>query len=143
MSRRSMPFRLGLQAVHASQATGTVGVTSAPSTGGQSFIVLANSIELGSIAPRTLELNYDASSWGVNTDDWQVQISQNSSVLFSEPWSEVLENSGLSLLANGTAYALVFVGPGVGVPLGRNQLWNPPRLVLLPTNPVAPDPLGP
>ncbi len=143
MSRRSMPFRLGLQAVHASQATEAVAVTSSPNVGGQSFIVLANSLELGSIAPRTLELNYDASSWGVNTDDWQVQISQNSSVLFSEAWSEILADAQLSLLANGTAYALVFVGPGVGVPLGRNQLWNPPRLVLLPTNPVAPDPLGP
>lgn len=143
MSRRSMPFRLGLQAVHASQATGAVGVTSAPSEGGQSFIVVANSIELGGIAPRTLELNYDASSWGVNTQNWQVEISQSSTVLFAEPWSEILTSAGVSLLANGSSYALVFVGPGVGVPLGRNQLWNPPRIVLVPTNPVAADPLGP
>ncbi|HET9934607.1 MAG TPA: hypothetical protein VFQ35_28075 [Polyangiaceae bacterium] len=140
MSRRSMPFRLGLQAVHASQANGAVGVTSAPIDGGASFVVVANSVELGGIAPRTLELNYDVSSWGVNTPDWQLEVSQNSTVLFAEPWSTVLARAGVSLLANGSAYALVFVGPGVGVPLGRNQLWNPPRIVLVPTDPTPEEP---
>lgn len=139
LSRRSTPFRLGLQVVHASEATAAVGVSSAPPDGSTSFVVIAGSVERGSVAPPTPELSYDTDTYGVNRD-FRVEVSQNGTSLFAEPWSDILSRAGLTALKDGSSYALVLLGPRFGASLTRNQLWNPSRIVLVTADPDAPAP---
>jgi hypothetical protein len=135
MSRRASPFRLGLQVVHASLASSDIGVVSAPSNSTDALRAIAFDVELGAILPRVPDLSADAASYGVNGSEWRLEISRGSATVYAEPWTSVLEHSGFTSLSDGETFALVVVGPGLGLPLSRNELWNPSRVLLVPTDP--------
>ncbi|MFZ5892579.1 MAG: hypothetical protein ACOY0T_16090 [Myxococcota bacterium] len=135
MSRRTSPFRLGLQVVHASLASPKLSVISAPTEANDALRGIAFDVELGEILPRVPDLSADAASYGVNGSDWRLEMSSGSATVYAEPWSSVLRNAGFTSLSDGETFALVIVGPGLGLPLSRHELWNPSRVVLLPTDP--------
>lgn len=135
MSRRTSTFRLGLQAVHASVASSAVNIISAPINGEQPLVGIASDLELGAIVPRIPDLAFEASAYGVKSGDWRVEVSQGATQVLAERWSDIIARSSGAPPDNGHTYALVLLGPGLGLPLTRTQLWNPSRLALVPTDP--------
>jgi len=134
MSRRSTFTRVGLQVVHASLASGPVNVTAATPAGDQSPLFIASNVQLGAILPRFPDLSQSASSYGV-TSNWQVELYQGGSRVLAEPWQDLMTRAGLSEIPDGKTFALVVLGPGLGLPLSRPLLWNPSRIALVPTDP--------
>ena len=55
--------------------------------------------------------------------------------MLAEPWQDLMTRAGLSEIPDGKTFALVVLGPGLGLPLSRPLLWNPSRIALVPTDP--------
>jgi hypothetical protein len=134
MSRRSRFDALGLQVVHASRATGAVGIRSIQEDAdiGASFTI-TDGLELGVIAPRVARTELSRIGWGAGLPDWRVEVYQGSATLFGQDWSEVLERGGLDSVEDGMNYVLVLVGPRFD--LRMQGFWNPPQVTIAASNP--------
>ncbi|MGC4094935.1 MAG: hypothetical protein QM756_44860 [Polyangiaceae bacterium] len=135
LSRRTDPSKLGLQVLNASLASPELDVFAAPASGSPGPSLITLGAELGTLVPRLPALVGAAMDYGVSDPDWGVQLSHGGSQLFSEPWQTIVSHAGLTSLSDGKTYALVVLGPGLGLPLSRTLLWNTSRVAVVPTDP--------
>jgi hypothetical protein len=133
MSRSAQFGRLGLQVVHASQATGAVNVIAAQVPSGSGRLFIGGSVSLGAIAPRVPDLSYSALDYGTSSDAWQVEVQVNGSTIFWQSWADILADSGRGALDDGKSYALVLLGPSLD--FSHAGFWNPRRIAVVPTDP--------
>jgi hypothetical protein len=137
MSRKVRFGVLGLQAVHASLATGEIEVTSTPTgMSTEPWQYIAAGVKLGAIVPREPRLDLAAEDSGANNAFWQLEATQSSVRLFAEPWTSILRRAGLSELRDLQTYALVLVGPSAS--LRVSGFWNRPAFTVVPTDPTVP-----
>jgi hypothetical protein len=134
LSRRTAFGKLGLQALQASTATQEVEVRSAPLMQTSEFpFTFATRLGFGTISSDPPRLDFGASTYGVGSALWAVQVLEGGAVLYSESWEDLLERSRITVV-DGQNYTLVYVGPHAGV-AGR-PLWNEPRVVAVENDPT-------
>jgi hypothetical protein len=134
LSRTRGVGKLGLQVVQASLATEEVEVRSAPLTMVSELpITLTAQHGYGVVMPDTARIDLPASTFGATSSLWGVQVSQGGSVLYSEPWADIAEQSGVTV-QDSRSYSLVLVGPSVG--LAPRYFWNASRVVVVENDPT-------
>jgi len=124
---------VALQAVHASLATGQVEFRSRPPFPSTGTGIGIASVLLGQVAPRPASIQNASSDLG-SSRKYQVSIEQQGDVLFSQPWSSVLTNGGLSELKDGEGYALVLNGPEPDLEAVAGS-WNAAAVTAIAVNP--------
>ncbi len=133
LSRVISSSHVGMQVVHASLATGAIDVaTLPPPPQPGSGVTIVSNVSLGQVAPRPASIVYTSDDLKSATS-FNVSVSSQGRVLFSERWSAVLGNGGLSELDEGQTYALVFSGPRGDLP-AVPQLWNAAALTIIPVD---------
>ena len=124
---------VGMQVIHASLATGAIDVdTSPPPPQPGSGVTIVSNVSLGQVAPRPASLAYTADDLKSATN-YDVSVSSQGRVLFSERWSAVLGNGGLTELDEEHTYALVFSGPRGDLPAVAKR-WNAAALTVIPVD---------
>lgn len=133
LSRVISLSHVGLQVVHASLATGAIDVnTIPPPPQPGSGVTIVTNVSVGQVAPRPASTVYTADDLKSATR-FNVSVSSQGRALFSEPWSTVLDNGGLSELDVAHTYALVFSGPRGDLP-AVPELWNAAALTAIPVD---------
>jgi hypothetical protein len=116
--------KLVFQALHASLASPTLAVSSAPpDTTLQATVPIVYDLHRGALSPRIPSAILSIFDSGVNAPGWTVQASNEGTVLVSELWPDVLERAGLDALEEDRGYTLVVVGPR-GDLGANNGFWN-------------------
>jgi hypothetical protein len=133
LSRQVSEAHVGLQAVHASLATGQVELRSRPPFPATGTGIGITSVMLGQVAPRPASVQNAALDLG-SSRKFQVSIEQQGNVLFSQSWPSVLSNGGLSELKDGEGYALILNGPEPDLKAVPN-LWNGSAITAIAVNP--------
>jgi hypothetical protein len=126
--------RVGMQVVHASLANGELAVATVPTpplTG--SGVSIASSVAFGQVSPRPASVVNTAADLG-SARKVSVAVSLQGTVLFSEPWSQVLNSGGLTEFAATHTYALVLSGPRADL-AAVPELWNGPALTAIAVDP--------
>ncbi len=123
LSRATSEGMLSMQALHASHASGDLGVRSVPgSRDGGGAITIVDRFGEGALRPRDPRTMLPVQSWGANADTWSVNASVNSVDYASEPWSVIRERAGIDELENGRGYTLVAIGPSAT--LDATGFWH-------------------
>jgi hypothetical protein len=123
LSRATADGMLSIQALHASHASGDLGVRSMPgSTDGGIGITIVDRFGEGALRPRDPRTMLPVESWGVNSDSWSLNASVGSVDHASELWSVIRERAGIDELENGRGYTLVAIGPSAT--LDATGFWN-------------------
>ena len=134
LSRQHSFDHVGLQVVHASLANSEIQVRVKPPFPSQeSGFSIAGQLTQGQVAPRPASVVNTAFDLGSDRS-YRVEVSAGGEALFSESWATVLENGGLTALANATTYALVLSGPR-GDLKAVSDLWNAPALTVIAVDP--------
>jgi hypothetical protein len=134
LSRRSAFDKLALQVLHASLASPTLTVSSAPpDTAVQATIPVVYDLRRGMLSPNPPYTQLSITDWGVVGPDWRALVSTEGTPLFSEVWPDVLERAGIDAFANGRGYTLVVVGPRGNV--GAKGFWNGAAVGLVDNDP--------
>jgi hypothetical protein len=128
--------QVGLQGVHASQATGSVDIRASGDKGAVA-LVFASALDFGEIKPRPADVRFTPSELGVEQTNYGLQaVGNDGGVLYQEAWSDVLAASGLDTPRAARTYTAVFVGPD---PLLIKQgWWNPSAFTLVDNDPTRP-----
>jgi len=125
---------VGLQAVHASQATRSLAVRASGDKGAVSLL-FASSLSFGSIAPRPADTRYSPSELGVENFDYGLQaIDDKGGVSYQEAWSDILTAAGLPAIVAGRGYTAIFIGPDPL--LLKEGWWNPSAFTLVDNDPT-------
>jgi hypothetical protein len=134
MSRSRLTGRVGFAALHAVTANAPIDVRSAPLTDSSDPTMwITTQLAFGVIAPDPPRLEFTVLGYRANSSTWALQVLTNGSVMYSEPWSEVTERTGITLV-DGRNYTVVIVGPSVG--LAPNHFWNGSRAVVVDSDPT-------
>nr|MDQ2647319.1 hypothetical protein [Myxococcota bacterium] len=134
MSRTRLAGRVGFQALHAVTASAPIDVRSAPLLEtSEPTMWITTQLPFGVIAPDPPRLEFTVLGYRANTSTWALQVLGGGSVMYSEPWSEVTERSGVTPV-DGRNYTVVVVGPAVG--LAENGFWNASRAVVVDSDPT-------
>ena len=134
MSRSRLSGRVGFQALHAVTASVPVDVRSAPLIeSSEPTMWITTQLPFGVIAPDPPRLDFTVLGYRANTSSWGLQVLANGSVMYSEPWSDVTERSGVTPV-DGRNYTVVVVGPAVG--LAPTGFWNASRAVVVDSDPT-------
>jgi hypothetical protein len=136
MSRITQPDRLGLQVLHASVASESVGVRSLPVEASLPAIQIASGVLPGAIAPRPPNLAHGSVSFGTPIGDSTLEIAGAEGTAFAVgfSWATAISLGGLASLKDGQTYALILLGPRPIV--GQTSWWNPPAVTLVPSDPA-------
>jgi hypothetical protein len=136
LSRARRSDTVGLQALHASAATGSLDVR-ASGDGGRVALVFASSLSFGSIEPRPSDTRFSVSELGIDSGDYGLQVVDTSgAVAFEETWNDVLTASGLPTVTFDRSYTVVFLGPDPS--LKKRGFWNPSAFSLVDNDPTRP-----
>jgi hypothetical protein len=127
--------KLVFQALHASLASPTLAVSSAPpDTAVQPTIPIVYDLRRGALSPRIPSAILSIFDSGVNQPGWSVRASNEGTVLVSELWPDVLDRAGLDALEEARGYTLVVVGPRGN--LGANNgFWNEAAIGVIDNDP--------
>jgi hypothetical protein len=134
MSRLTSSGRLGLQALHASRATDSVGVVSLPPPASDDpALFVASDVVYGQMAPRFANVQYGKGAYGVPLEDSQIDIRRKAAGgTLSVRWGDALARGGVTAVDEGKSYVLVFVGPQVG---SRADWANAPTVTVVASDP--------
>jgi hypothetical protein len=125
---------VGLQAVHASQATGSLDVRASGDKGAVS-LVFASSVRFGSIEPRPADVRFTPSELGVENFNYGLQaIDTKGGVAYQEAWTDVLNAAGVPAILAGRGYTAIFVGPDPL--LLKEGWWNPSAFTVVDNDPT-------
>jgi hypothetical protein len=134
LSRRSAYDKLALQALHASLASPTLTVSSAPpDIAVQPTVPVIYDLRRGMLAPRPPYTQLSITEWGVAGPDWRALVSSDGTPLFDELWADVLERAGIDAFENGRGYTLVVVGPRGDI--SAAGFWNRAAVGLVDNDP--------
>jgi hypothetical protein len=134
LSRATADGMLSIQALHASHASGDLGVRSMPgSMDDGTGITLIDRFGEGALRPRDPRTMLPVQSWGVNSDSWSVNASVGSVDYTSESWSVIRERAGIDELENGRGYTLVAIGPSATI--DATGFWNRFTFALIDNDP--------
>ena len=126
--------KVGLQAVHASQATGSLDVRASGDEGAVS-LVFASSIGFGSIEPRPADTRFSPFDLGVEKSNYGLQaVDDKGGVAFQEAWSDILLASGLATPVVARTYTAIFLGPDPL--LIKEGWWNKSAFTLVDNDPT-------
>ena len=133
MSRLTASARLGLQMLHASRATDSVGVVSLPPPeSGDPALFVASDVVYGQLAPRFANTQYSKAAYGVPLEDSQLEVRRKVPGTSSVRWGEALARGGLTTADEGRNYTIVFVGPQIGA---RADWANAPTVTVVANDP--------
>jgi len=133
LSRQVSDDHVALQGVHAALATAKVELRSRPPFPSTSTGIAIASLGLGQVAPRPASIQNTLFDLGSGRK-YQVSVEDSNGLLFSQSWSSVLAQGGLSELKNGQGYALVLSGPRPDLK-AVPDLWNAAMLTAIAVNP--------
>ena len=123
LSRTRVAGMLSLQALHASLASSTLSVFSAPpDTAVQSSVPIGFDLRRGELKPRQPSPQLTILDYGVSSPGWRAQASTDGTPFVSERWLNVLERAGIDAFVDGRGYTVVVVGPAGNV--GSRGFWN-------------------
>lgn len=126
--------KVGLQAVHGSQATASLDVRASGDSGAVS-LVFASSLSFGSIEPRPADTRFSPFELGVENFNYGLQaIDGGGSVAYQEAWSDILTASGLPSILPARTYTAVFLGPDPL--LIKEGWWNKSAFALVDNDPT-------
>jgi hypothetical protein len=126
--------KVGLQAAHASQSTGSLDVRASGDSGAVS-LVFASKVSFGSIDPRPADTRFAAFDLGVDNFNYGLQaVDENGGVAYQEAWSDILAASGLPAILEGRGYTAVFLGPDPL--LLKDGWWNKSAFSLIDNDPT-------
>jgi len=135
MSRTRLTGRVGFQALQAVTASPAVDVRSAPLVEtSDPTMWITTQLSYGVIAPDPPRLEFTVLGYRANTSTWGLQVLSGGSVMYSEPWADITERSGVTLV-DGRNYTVVVVGPAVGLTT-NNGFWNASRAVVVDSDPA-------
>jgi hypothetical protein len=137
MSRIVQGDRVGLQVVNAALGADPVDVSSAgPPTRSLPGLDIAYGVAAGAIAPQTPNLDYSKTLFGnpITGSTLQVTAYGSAAISFETGWEQALDLGGLSDIEEGKSYVIVLAGPRPTL-IGM-KWWNPPRLAVLPSEPL-------
>ena len=126
--------RVGMQLVNASLASAPVQLNARPpipST--DAGISIASGVAAGQVAPRPATVLNSVFDYG-SARNYRLELSSQGTAQFSFSWSAALALGGLTELADGATYAIVFSGPRGDLPAQPN-LWNAPTLTVVAVEP--------
>jgi hypothetical protein len=133
LSRQLSSEHVALQVVHASLANAQVELRARPPFPSMAQGLPIGSVHMGQVAPRPASIQNTLFDLG-SARRYQVSVEAEGSALFSQSWTQVLANGGLSELKNGHGYALVFNGPRADLKAVPN-LWNAGVLTAIAVDP--------
>jgi hypothetical protein len=137
LARATMPNLLALQALHASRASGDIGLRTEPGPADDgATLVLVDDFSEGSLRPRDPAVNLPTGSWGVNTATWSLDATMNGVTYASELWPAVRRRAGIGKLEDGRGYTLIAIGPSVD--LGKKGFWHDFAFTLVDNDPSVP-----
>jgi hypothetical protein len=112
--------KVGLQAVHASRATGSLDVRASGEMGAVS-LVFASSVSYGSIEPRPADTRFTPFELGVANFNYGLQaVDERGEVAYQAAWSDILASSGIDEVVAARTYTAIFLGPD---PLLLKEGW--------------------
>lgn len=135
LSRHHRSTTVGLQAVHASVATGPLDVR-ASGDGGRIALVFASSLGFGAIEPRPADTRFSVRELGLDGADYGLQaVDSRGSVVFEQAWNDVLVAAGLETsVFQDRTYTAIFLGPN---PIVQKQgWWAQPAFALIDNDPT-------
>jgi hypothetical protein len=137
LARDTEDNALALQALHASHASGDLGVSSAPGPldSGTGTTLVDNFAE-GALRPRDPSVAYPVQSWGANTSTWTVNATMGGVDYATELWADIRERAGMDQLENGRGYTLIAIGPSLGIT--DTGFWHDFAFALVDNDPSVP-----
>ncbi len=135
LSRTTAFGKLALQALHASLASRTITVSSAPpDIAVETSVPIVYDLRRGALLPRQPSTQLSITDYRLTLPGWKVQTSDQGTVEGSEPWPDVLERAGIDAFEAGRGYTLVVVGPRGN--LTTSGFWNPPAIGVVDNDPA-------
>lgn len=126
--------KIGLQAVHASQPTGTLDVR-ASGDRGEVSLVFASGLGFGSIEPKPASTRFTPFELGVEKFNFGLQaVDDVGGVAYQEAWSDIFVASGLETLVVARTYTAVFLGPDPL--LIKEGWWNKSAFTIVDNDPT-------
>jgi hypothetical protein len=126
--------KVGLQGVHAAQATGSLDVRASGDSGAVS-LVFASSVSFGSIEPRPADTRFTPIELGVEKSNFGLQaVDGSGGVVYQEAWSDILAASGLATPVAARTYTAIFLGPDPL--LLKEGWWNKSAFALVDNDPT-------
>jgi hypothetical protein len=133
LSRALSEDHVALQVVHASLANEQLELRVQPPFPSTDAGFGIGSVQMGQVAPRPASIENTLFDLG-SARRYQISIEAPGGSLFSQSWTSVLDNGGLSELKDGQGYALVFNGPRADLK-AVPDLWNAPVLTAIAVQP--------
>jgi hypothetical protein len=133
LSRKVDFLHLSLQALHASQALGTLDLRTLPPESSSDFAQsIGSSMTRGSLQPKNPRADLRSQDYAIE-DGGGLTLLSAGVVIWEGPWEDVIEMSGVTPV-NGRVYTLVVMGPAVGD--DPASFWNPTALSLVDNDPM-------
>jgi hypothetical protein len=133
LSRKVDFLHLSLQALHASQALGTLDLRTLPPESSSDFAQsIGSSMTRGSLQPKNPRADLRSEDYAIE-DGGGLTLLSAGVVIWEGPWDGVIEMSGVTPV-NGRVYTLVVMGPAVGD--DPASFWNPTALSLVDNDPM-------
>ena len=133
LSRKVGISTVGIQALHASRAIGTVNIRSKPPDSAvEPWAYIADSMTEGMLRPREPRLDLAPAGYGIGTRIWRVQALVDGNAVVSDSWPTILRRAGLGDPEVFRTYTLVLMGPSSDI---DEPLWNPPGFTIVDNDP--------
>lgn len=133
LSRKVDFLHLSLQALHASQALGTLDMrTVPPDDSSMIALSLGSSMTRGALQPKNPRADQRSEDYGIS-DDGGIALLSAAVVIWEGSWKALSRISGITPV-NGRVYTLVVIGPAVeAAPWG---FWNPTAVTIVDNDPM-------
>jgi hypothetical protein len=136
LARETTPNMLALQALHASRASGDLGLRSEPGPADDGAeVTLVDNMPEGALRPRDPFATFPSELWGVNTATWSLDATMNAVTYVSELWPAVRRRAGIAKLEDGRGYTVIAIGPAVDI--AGSGFWNDFAFTLVDNDPSA------
>jgi hypothetical protein len=114
LARETADGFLALQALHASRASGDLGISTVPgaSDDGQT-LSLVDDMPEGALRPSDPRDDLPSTLWGVNNVSWSIAATVNGVTYATEIWPGVRRIAGITKFVDGRGYTLIAIGPDV------------------------------
>jgi hypothetical protein len=136
VSRKVGISTVGIQALHASRAIGSVGIRARPPESAvEPWAFIADDLTEGMLRPREPRLDLNPGGYGVGTRTWRVQAHVDEFLVVSDSWPTLLGRSGLGNPEGLRTYTLVLMGPASVIDADDTR-WNPAGFTIVDNDPM-------
>ncbi len=123
LARETADGFLALQALHASRASGDLGISTVPGAADDGLTLsLVDSMPEGALRPSDPRDDLPSPSWGVNNATWSIAATVNGVNAATEIWPGVRRSAGITKFVDGRGYTLIAIGPDVE--LADSGFWH-------------------